>query len=134
MPITILLGGTVDQGGPQHQAGIGVFPNVVRLIDHAGGNFISFLSHNACPPQPLDPGSPQSPEHLESVRFFPSGSGFGLIFLSLLSMALADRDKTSSPKYRAPSFWSEEMCDCHLISPEEGPLLLPLTRAIMKVH
>lgn len=29
--------------------------------------------------QPLEPGSPQSPEHLESVRFFSSGSGLGLI-------------------------------------------------------
>lgn len=46
--------------------------------------------------QPLDPGSPQSPEHLESVRFFPSGSGLGLVLLSLLSMALLDRDKTLS--------------------------------------
>lgn len=46
--------------------------------------------------QPLDPGSPQSPEHLESVRFFPSGSGLGLVFLSLLSMALVDRDKAGS--------------------------------------
>lgn len=31
--------------------------------------------------QPLEPGSPQSPEHLESVRFFSSGSGLGLISL-----------------------------------------------------
>lgn len=37
--------------------------------------------------QPLDPGSPQSPKHLESVRFFPSGSGAQPGFPSTLSMA-----------------------------------------------
>lgn len=47
LAITILMGGTVVHGDPQHQSGIAVFPNVVRAIDRAGGNFILFLSHTA---------------------------------------------------------------------------------------
>lgn len=105
--VTVVLGGEVVLGGPQHQTGIAVFPDLVRLATLVVTSF-HFFPTMPDRHQPLDPGSPQSPEHLESVRFFSSWLGAWPCFPFTAQHGFSGQGKgawgcvTSSPEGRAP--------------------------------